>query len=142
MHIQCGYFSLLPTGNPDTHTYTSLWPNAENCQEDESHLAVTARSNCAFENSPLAQSSLMKMKAVNEAKRQWKPPFWRGQLERRGWERNKYKSKTRYSVIKPYTQCSHDKSAHLFLAFKKEIYTNIQNCPPPSFHPSSLDPML
>lgn len=107
----------FPLVTPHTHTYTSLWPHTESCQEDESHLAGTVSGNCAFQNSPLVQSSLMKMKAVNEAKRQWKPPFWRGQLERRGRERNKYKSQTRYSVIEPYKQCSHDKSAHLFLTF-------------------------
>jgi hypothetical protein len=45
----------------------------------------------------------MKMKAVNEAKRQWKPPFWSGQLDRSGREKNKYKFKTSYSVIKHYT---------------------------------------
>lgn len=34
----------------------SFWPNAQNGQ-DGRHLAVTARNNCAFYNSPLAQSS-------------------------------------------------------------------------------------
>lgn len=45
----------------------------------------------------------MKMKAINETKRQWKTPFWGGQLDRSMRGENKYKSKTRYSVIKHHT---------------------------------------
>lgn len=41
----------------------------------------------------------MKMKAVDEAKRERKPPFWREQLDQSVREKNKYKSETRYTVI-------------------------------------------